>query len=128
MSLHKFISRRSAQQLPHHIPTASHKLRSSDSDLFIYELGKKFQRDVIRIIEESEETYISYNVKINVRLTGVINKKIKEIWNNMTEFRNSCRFMASGLHKLAFNLDNYQCKNFRQIYMKEELVNRCIFK
>ena len=128
MSLHKFISRRSAQQLPLHITTVSHKLRSSDDDLFIYELGKKFKKDDIRTIGESKEKYISYNVKINVRLTGVINKNIKEIWNNMTGFRNSCRFMASGLHKLVFNLDNYQCKNFRQIYMKEKSVNRCMFK
>ena len=107
--------------MPLRITTVSHKLRSSDDDLFIYELGKKFKKDDIRTIGESKEKYISYNVKINVRLTGVINKNIKEIWNTMIEFRDSCRFMASGLHKLAFNLDNYQCKNYREIYMKEKL-------
>ena len=47
-------------------------LNGFNADLVIKELGKKFNKDDIRVIAENKEKYISSNVKTNVMLAGVI--------------------------------------------------------
>ena len=76
------------------------------------------------ILESLQKTrkYISFNVKINVRLAEVSNKDGKEVHKNIQlRFIDSCRFMASGLDKLASNLDDDQCKHLREFYKEEEV-------
>ena len=41
--------------------------------------------------------------------------------NIQLRFIDSCRFMTSSLDKLASNLDNGQCKHFREFYKEEEV-------
>ena len=40
-------------------------------NLFIKELGRRFNKKNIGVIAENKEKYISSNVKINVKLAGV---------------------------------------------------------
>ena len=42
--------------------------------LSIKELGQKFSRDAIGVIAKNKEKYISFNVKINAKMTGLTNK------------------------------------------------------
>ena len=73
--------------------------------MFIKELGTKFHRVRIGVIAGNKEKYISINVKINFKLAEVRNEDGKEICKNtQLRFIDSCRFMASGLDKLASNL------------------------
>ena len=82
-----------------------HNLSGCDAHLFIKELGKKFNKKDIQVIAENKEKYISFNVKINVKLVGVKNKDGTEVCKNIQlRFIDSCRFMASSLDKLASNL------------------------
>ena len=82
-------------RIPDHIPILFHNLSGYDSHLFIKELGKKFNVDVTGVIAENKEKYISFNVKINVKLAGLTNKDGKEVRKNIQlRFIYSCRFMA----------------------------------
>ena len=75
-----------------------HNLSGYDAHLFIKELGKKFNKSDIGVIAENKEKYISFNVKINVKLAGVKNKDRTEAHKNIQlRFIDSCRFMASSL-------------------------------
>ena len=57
------------------------------------------------LIKENKEKYISFNVKINVKLTGIKYKDDTEVCKNIQlSFIDSCRFMASSLDILASNL------------------------
>ena len=88
-----------------HIPIVFHNLSGYDAHLFIKKLGRKFNKDDIGVIAENKEKYISFNVKINVRLAGVKDKCGREVHKNIKlRFIDSCRFMASSLDKLASNL------------------------
>ena len=49
----------------------SHNLSGYDAHLFIKELGRRFNKNDIGVIAENKEKYISFNVKINVKLAGV---------------------------------------------------------
>ena len=95
-----------------------------DAHLFIKELGKKFNKNDIGVIAENKERYISFNVKINVKLAGVSNEDGKEVRQNIQlRFIDSCRFMASGLDRLASNLcgtSEIQCDNCKD---DMELIN-----
>ena len=72
-----------------------------DAHLFIKEL----RRNDIGVIAETKEKYISFNVKINVKLAWVKYKDGTQVHkNNQLRFIDSCRFMASSLDKLASNL------------------------
>ena len=76
-----------------------------DAHLFIKELGRRFNKNDIGVIAENKEKYISFNVKINVKLAGVKYKDGTEVCKNIQlRFIDSCRFMASSLDKLASNL------------------------
>ena len=73
--------------------------------MFIKELGRRFNKNDIGVIAENKEKYISFNVKINVRLAGVKYKDVTQVHKNIQlRFIDSCRFMASSLDKLASNL------------------------
>ena len=61
-------------KIPDHIPIVFHNLSGYDAHLFIKELGRKFNKDDIGVIAENKEEYISFNVRINIRLTRVKNK------------------------------------------------------
>ena len=93
-------------RIPENIPVVFHNLSGYNTHLFIKELGKKFNRGDIGVIAENKEKYISFNVKINVKLAGVRNEDGKEICKNIQlRFIDICRFMASGLDKLVSNLE-----------------------
>ena len=82
-----------------------HNWSGYDAHLFIKELGRKFNKDDIGVIAENKEKYISFNVKINVKLAGVKDKDGKEVYKNIQlRFIDSFRFMASNLDELASNL------------------------
>ena len=88
-----------------HIPIVFHNLSGYGTHLFIKELGGKFNKNDIGVIAENKEKYISFNVKINVKLAGARDKDGKEVRKNIQlSFIDSCRFMASNLDKLASNL------------------------
>ena len=92
-------------KIPDHIPIVFHNLSGYDAHLFIKELGRKFNKNDIGVIAENKEKYISFNVKINVKLTGVKYKDDTQLHKNIqVRFIDSCRFMASGLDKLGSNL------------------------
>ena len=61
-------------KIPDHIPIVFHNLSGYDAHLFIKELGRKFNKNYIGVIAENKEKYISFNVKINVKLAGVRNE------------------------------------------------------
>ena len=105
-----------------HIPIVFHNLSGYDAYLFIKELGRRFNKNDIGVIAENKEKYISFNVKINVKLAGVRDEDGKEVCKNIQlRFIDSCRFMASSLDKLASNLDDDQCKNLREFYKEDEV-------
>ena len=92
-------------QIPGHIPIVFHNLSGYDAHLFIKELGRRFNKNDIGVIAENKEKYISFNVKINVKLAGVKYKNGTPGYKNIQlRFIDSCRFMASSLDKLASNL------------------------
>ena len=92
-------------RIPDHIPIVFHNLSGYDAHLFIKELGRRFNKKDIGVFAENKEKYISFNVKLNVKLAGVRDKDGKEVHKNIQlRFIDSCRFMASGLDKLASNL------------------------
>ena len=57
-------------KIPDHIPIVFHNLSGYGAHLFIKELGRRFNKN-FGIIAENKEKYISFNVKINVKLAGV---------------------------------------------------------
>ena len=57
----------------------SHNLSGYDAHLFIKELGRRFNKNDIGVIAENKEKYISFNVKISVKLAGVKNEDGKEV-------------------------------------------------
>ena len=108
-------------RIPDHIPVAFHNLSGYDAHLFIKELGRSFNKNDIGVIAQNKEKYISFDVKINVNLVGVKYKDGTQVCESIQlRFRDSCRFMALGLDKLASNLDDDQCKHFRDFYKEEE--------
>ena len=65
-------------RIPDYIPIVFHNLSGYDAHLFIKELGRRFNKNDIGVINyfiffiaENKEKYISFNVKINVKLAGV---------------------------------------------------------
>ena len=66
-------------QIADHITIVFHNLSSYDAHLFSKELGRRFSKTYIGIITENKEKYISFNVKINVKLVGVSKKDRTEV-------------------------------------------------
>ena len=98
-----------------------HNLSGYDAHLFIKELGRRFNKNDIGVIAENKEKYISFNVRINIKLAGVKNDGTELHKNIQLRFIDSFRFMVSSLDKLASNWDNNQCKNLREFYKEEEV-------
>ena len=97
-------------------------LTGYNAHLFIKERGSRFNKKDIGVIAESKDKYISFNVKINVKLARVKNKDGTEVCKNIQlRFIDSCRFMASSLGKLASNMEDDQWKHLREFYMAEEV-------
>ena len=108
--------------IPDHIPIVFHNLSGYDGHLFIKELRKKFNRHDTGVIAEKQKKYISINIKINVKFAEVSKENGKEVCKNIhLRFIYSCRFMASSLDKLTSNLDDDQCKYFREFQKEEEV-------
>ena len=85
-------------KIPDHIPIVFHNLSGYDAHLFIKELGRRFNKNDIGVIAENREKYISFSVKISVKLAGVKHKDGTEEHKNIQlRFIDSCRFMASSL-------------------------------
>ena len=55
-------------RIPDHVLIVFHNLSGYDTHLFIKELGKRFNKNDIGVNAEKKEKYISFNVKINVKL------------------------------------------------------------
>ena len=99
-----------------------HNLSGYDVHLFIKELGRRFSKNEIGVIAENKGKYISFNVKINVKLAGVTDEDGKKVCKNIQlRFIDSFRFMASSLDKLASNLDDDQCQKLREFYKEDEV-------
>ena len=85
-------------RIPGYIPIVFHNLSGYDAHLFIKELGRRFNKNDIGVIAENREKYISFNVKINIKLAGVKYKDGTQVHKNIQlRFIDSCRFMASSL-------------------------------
>ena len=91
--------------IPDHIPIVFHNLSGYDAHLFIKKLGRRFNKNDTGVIGENKEKYISFNVKIKVKLAGIKYKDGAEVCKNIQlMFTDSSRFMASSLDKLVSNL------------------------
>ena len=55
-----------------------HNLSGYDVHLFIKGLGKRFKKNDIGVIAENKKKYMSFNVKINVKLAGVRDEDVKK--------------------------------------------------
>ena len=109
-------------QIPDHIPIVFYNLSGYDAHFFIKELGRRFSKNDVGVIAENKEKYISFNIKIKLKLAGVRNEDgTEECKNIQLRLTDSCRFMASSLDKLASNLDDDQCKNLREFYKGEDI-------
>ena len=98
-----------------------HNLSVYGAHLFIKELGKRFNKNDFEVIAENKEKYISFNVKITVKLARVSNEDGTVVRKNIQlKFIDSCRFMVSSLDKLTSNLDDNQCKHPREFYKEKE--------
>ena len=105
-----------------HTGIVFHNLSGYNAHLFIKEQGRRFNKNDIGVIAENKEKYISFNVKINVKLAGVRNEDGTEMCKNIQlMFIDSCRFTASSLDKLVSNLGDNQCKNLREFFKEEEI-------
>ena len=93
-----------------------HNLSCYDAHLFIKTLRKKFNGDGTGVITENKKKYISFSIKINVKLAGVNNKEVKEIrkiiWLALVDI---CRFILFSLDKMDSNLDDGQCKHLKEL-------------
>ena len=99
------------------IPIVFYNLSGYDTHLFIKELGRRFNKNDIGVIAENKEKYISFNVKINVKVKD--GDGTEECKNTRLRFIDSLRFMASSLDKLASNLygtSGIQCDKCKGIW------------
>ena len=110
--------------VPEYIPNVFHNLSGYGSDLIIKELGKKFKKNNIGVIAKSKEKYISFNVKINVKLAEVVCKNGNEVGKNiLLGFTESYRFVASSLDGVASNLCNTSGIPYDRCKSDRALVN-----
>ena len=106
-----------------HTPILFQKLSAFDVHPFIKDLEKRFNKDDIGMIAESNEKYISFIVKIKVKMTRLINEDGKEVRKNIQlRLIDSCRFTETDLNKLASNLDDDQFKQHTEFYNGEKVL------
>ena len=121
--------------IPYYIPIVFHGYYVH---LFIKKLGRRFNKNGIGVIAGNNEKYISFNLKIDVKLAGVKYKDGTQVHKNIQlRFIDSCRFMASSLNKLASYLcgtsriqcdkckGNMQLINISEKYIASLLCERC---
>ena len=78
-------------RIPDQIPNVFYNLSGYDTHLIIKELGRRFNKNDIGVIAEDEEKYVSFNVKINVKLVGVKYKDDTGVCKNIQlRFIDSC--------------------------------------
>ena len=107
-----------------HVPIVFHNFSGYDAHLFIKELGMRFNKNNIGVIAENKEKYISFNVKINVKVAGARDKDGKEVHKNIQlRFTDSLSFMASNLDKLARNLYGISGIQYNKCKYNMELIN-----
>ena len=90
--------------------------------------SRNYEGGLIKIISgsiaENKEKFISFNVKINVKLAGLRDKDGKEVHKNIKlRFMDSFRFMASSLDRVASILcgtSGIQCDKYKG---NMELIN-----
>ena len=70
-------------KIPDHISIVFYNLSGYDAHLFIKELGRRFNKNNFWVIAENREKYISFNVKINVKLAGVRNENSIDLCKNI---------------------------------------------
>ena len=68
---------------PDYIPIVIHNLSGYNAHLFIKERGTRFNKNDIGVITENTEKYISFNVKINVKLAWVKYKDGTQVHKNI---------------------------------------------
>ena len=66
---------------PDYIPIVFHNLSGYDAHLFIKELGRRCNKNDIGVIAKNKEKYVSFNVKINVKLAGIKYKNGNQIFS-----------------------------------------------
>ena len=72
-----------------------HNLSGYDVHFFLKGPGKRFKKNDIGVIAENKEKYMSFNVKINVKLAGVRDEDGKEGHKNtQLRFIDGSRFIA----------------------------------
>ena len=92
--------------ISYHISFVFHNLSGHDAHFFVKQLRKIFNKSDIGVTAENNEKYSGFNVKIIVKIYGLINEDGREkVRKNIQQrFIDIYRFMASTLDKLASNL------------------------
>ena len=90
-------------KIPHYIPIVFRNLSGYDVDLFIRELGKKFDTGKTVVVAENKEKYISFSTDVVVDSYMDDSGEGKERKIQL-RFIDSMRFMASSLDSLTNNL------------------------
>ena len=70
-------------KIPGHISIVFYNLSGYDAHLFIKELGRRFNKNNFGVIAENRQNYISFNVKINVKLAGLSNENNIDLCKNI---------------------------------------------
>ena len=70
-------------KIPGHISIVFYNLSGYDAHLFIKELGRRFNKNNFGVIAENREKYISFNVKITVKLAGVRSENSIDLCENI---------------------------------------------
>ena len=107
-------------KIPNYIPIVFHNLSGYDTQLFIRELGKKFNKVKVSVIAENKEKYISFNTDVDVDSYKDYSGEVKEK-KIQHRFIDSFRFMASGLGSPTNNLvkDGRRLSGFKD-YSEEQ--------
>ena len=70
-------------RIPDNIPIVFHNLSGYDAHLFTTELGRRFNKNDIEVIEDNKEKYVSFNAKINIKLAGGRDEDGKKVHKNI---------------------------------------------
>ena len=105
---------------PESVPVFFHNLTGYDSHLFIKKLGSSNEKENIKCIPNNEEKYITFTKTI---ITGQYTNKKGEEKNKTFDivFKDSLKFMSSGLGVLVNNLAKNGFKNISKYYTPEEV-------
>ena len=90
-------------KIPNYISIVFHNLSGYDDNLFIRELGKKFNTAKIGVIAENKEKYISFSIDVDTDSYTDDSGEIKDR-KILLRFIDSMRFMVSSLDSLRNNL------------------------